>query len=627
MKTRSHICSLLCLLSVLTGTLITATAEGVHGDPPSAEETVAKLSARWLNPEYSHPATQSVTAGVNATIQCPAHMLAYWHLDEETGSIHEDAYGGYDGLCASSCPTSTAGLLGGAQQFSRSERTAINVPGEPFNWEDNQSFSIEFWMMDPGDVSGDAVIVGRKDGGDPATLSWVGIGDGGLATFSLSAGAGDGTSIHGTTDLRLGGWHHVVAVYNDGDPGTLRLYVDAQEEALAAHDYASDFVTTTSLNIGWLDSTDGHHYDGILDELALYQRALTEKEIKSHYYLARGYCQMCQLPVRIMPLGDSITLGNASGAEPDDEAHWVSYRRDLWLGLVTGGYDVDFAGGQSGGYHFTPPFDSDHEGHSGWSDSRIRDHVIGFLTENRPDVVLLHIGTNALSRDPEQVEEILNQIDAVDEDITVVLARIIKRVWDTGGVTTVFNDNIQAMAEARMDPASPHYTGDKIIIVDMETGAGINYQLVSQGGDMYNGVHPYKTGYVKMANVWLNGDSHGSDGLADFLPACRPPVSPVAPYFVSPDRTTFVVGKPGTFTVRAAGVPTPTIALSGTLPVGVAFTDNGDRSATLSGAPAVGSAGAYPLTLTAINAVTPDGKQAFTLIVKAEVYLPLLLSK
>jgi hypothetical protein len=100
----------------------------------------------------------------------------------------------------------------------------------------------------------------------------------------------------------------------------------------------------------------------------------------------------------------------------------------------------------------------------------------------------------------------------------------------------------------------------------------------------------------------------------------------VPPEITSTDHTTLVVGEAGTFTVTTIGAPTPTIALGGVLPGGVAFADNGDGTGTLSGTLAIGSAGEYPLTLTASNGVAPDAMQAFTLTVNTRVYLPLVLA-
>ena len=51
------------------------------------------------------------------------------------------------------------------------------------------------------------------------------------------------------------------------------------------------------------------------------------------------------------------------------------------------------------------------------------------------------------------------------------------------------------------------------------------------------------------------------------------------------------------------GHPDPALSESGALPAGVTFTDNGDGTATLGGTPGAGTAGSYPITITASNGV------------------------
>ena len=205
--------------------------------------------------------------------------------------------------------------------------------------------------------------------------------------------------------------------------------------------------------------------------------------------------------VRIMPLGDSITVGHSSGVYDSDKQ--VSYRRDLWNSLIAGGYNVDFVGSQMNG-HFFSNFDYQHEGHSGWRDDQIAYNIYNnggsnWLTSTPADVILLHIGTNEVDTDPSNVESILNEIDEYETDnnveITVILARIVNRsVYNA--TTTQFNDNVEAMALARIA------NGDKIVLVDMEDGAGINY-AIQPTGDMWDNLHPFETGYSKMADVWM----------------------------------------------------------------------------------------------------------------------------
>ena len=226
---------------------------------------------------------------------------------------------------------------------------------------------------------------------------------------------------------------------------------------------------------------------------------------------------------RIMPLGDSITEGHASGEPRQDFKE--SYRLDLWDQLVNAGYDVDFVGSLNAGSSI-PDFDPDHEGHPGWSDDDILNGRPGegkltdWLNTFQPDIILLHIGTNDLDSSPDGVEAILDEIDAFSPNVWVVLALIINLTCcvDTPSCpdcqeTMDFNDNVEDMTLDRINnPGNPAYP-DKIIIVDMEAGANIDY-AEQPAGDMWDNWHPYQfgLGYEKMSDVWF-------DTLIQILPA------------------------------------------------------------------------------------------------------------
>jgi Bacterial Ig-like domain (group 3)/Beta-propeller repeat/Putative Ig domain len=82
----------------------------------------------------------------------------------------------------------------------------------------------------------------------------------------------------------------------------------------------------------------------------------------------------------------------------------------------------------------------------------------------------------------------------------------------------------------------------------------------------------------------------------------------------SANSATFTVGTSGSFLVTTTGIPIPTLTIAGALPSGVAFTPNSDGTATLSGIPAAGTEGVYPVTLTAKNSAATS-TQSFTLSV------------
>ena len=208
--------------------------------------------------------------------------------------------------------------------------------------------------------------------------------------------------------------------------------------------------------------------------------------------------------IRIMPLGDSITQGITSGVDIENEQ--VSYRKTLRDLLVADGYSIDFVGSQSNGSDVFD--DSQHEGHPGWTAQQILLKINEFLTDNPPDIVLLHIGTNNMNwgYSPEDtaiaVEQILDGIDNYEWEkgvnIIVVLALIINQEDYECGLdsdTTEYNNLLEDMARLRIE------SGDRLEIVNMECDAGIDYRR-QPVGDMWDDLHPFETGYEKMAWEW-----------------------------------------------------------------------------------------------------------------------------
>jgi type II secretory pathway pseudopilin PulG len=92
------------------------------------------------------------------------------------------------------------------------------------------------------------------------------------------------------------------------------------------------------------------------------------------------------------------------------------------------------------------------------------------------------------------------------------------------------------------------------------------------------------------------------------------------PAITSANSTTFAVGSPGSFTVTTTGTPTAVVAGSGALPSGVTFVAHPDGTATLSGTPAAGTLGSYPIMITATNGIGAQATQTLTLVVATTAF-------
>ncbi|MGD8617459.1 MAG: hypothetical protein PVI91_17655, partial [Gammaproteobacteria bacterium] len=410
----------------------------------------------------------------------PLGLIHYWKLDEASGSSYSNAVDSGPSAACSACPTPATGRIGGAQEFDGMAHEVDVADDNSFDWSNSGRFSLEAWIKrdSPCSITGETVV-GRKDA--VSQLEWSLGCEGSNARFRLidTSGAGAGEDLVGTTDIADGQWHHVVAV-RDAISGKNLLYVDGVEEASISLSYTGHFVDDSSLNIGWLQGGSDQHFAGIIDEIALHDRVLPDSEIRRHYAdgvvgLQRGY-RGCGAPVRIMPLGDSITRRQG-------------YRPGLYFDLLDAGMDVDMVGSKTDSCPPAPDcaHDPNHEGHSGYTPTDIAVNVATWLGSNPADVVTLHIGTNVDPSFPypdvTQVEAILNAIDGYDPDIPVVLARIINKARGSEDPQlSPYNESLEALAQDRIA------LGDRIIVVDQEPG--LDYSESTTDFPLDDDLHP-----------------------------------------------------------------------------------------------------------------------------------------
>lgn len=229
-------------------------------------------------------------------------------------------------------------------------------------------------------------------------------------------------------------------------------------------------------------------------------------------------------PVRIMPLGDSIT--GSPGC----------WRAILWNRLQDSGYrDIDFVG-TLGPQGCGQPYDGDNEGHGGALVTNVADQnqLPGWLAATDPDVVLMHFGTNdawsgrSTSAILAAYDTLLNQMRANNPRMRVLVAQIIPMNPGTcpqcGQRVVDLNAAIPGWAASRSTAQSP------VVVVDQWTG-------FSTASDTYDGVHPNASGDQKMADRWYAALTPVLDGTpptpgpspspsASASPSPGPPASP-----------------------------------------------------------------------------------------------------
>lgn len=194
-------------------------------------------------------------------------------------------------------------------------------------------------------------------------------------------------------------------------------------------------------------------------------------------------------PVRIMPLGDSIT--GSPGC----------WRSLLWDQLENAGYtDIDFVGTLNA-QSCALTHDADNEGHGGFLATTTADQNLlpGWLAATAPDVVVMHFGTNDVwsSIAPDTIlaayTKLVGQMRASNPAMKVLVAQLIpinpSSCAECAARTVAFNQRIPAWAQGITTAQSP------VTVVDQWTG-------FDTATDTYDGVHPNASGDAKMAARW-----------------------------------------------------------------------------------------------------------------------------
>jgi hypothetical protein len=141
------------------------------------------------------------------------------------------------------------------------------------------SFTIEAWIRTREDA--DNMIFAKHSGGDDGSYYFATRSGGVLQLTALtSSGREDHTVSFSYDDDK---WHHVAGVYNGSD---LKIYVDGAQVG-GANSQTGDVNDTDSdcpVRIGFYDGSTDWFYDGLYDEIRLWDDARTQTEIQANMY-------------------------------------------------------------------------------------------------------------------------------------------------------------------------------------------------------------------------------------------------------------------------------------------------------------------------------------------------------
>ncbi len=112
--------------------------------------------------------------------------------------------------------------------------------------------------------------------------------------FGFNSASGD---LYGISSAGLANsWHHVTAVFTNGNLQANKLYIDGVLQSLTQRrrtpNNARAYVNTNMRISGWL-ANNGYRFSGYLDEVKIYNGELTQAEVTADYTYTSPSCTVC----------------------------------------------------------------------------------------------------------------------------------------------------------------------------------------------------------------------------------------------------------------------------------------------------------------------------------------------
>lgn len=218
--------------------------------------------------------TNWISTGSTPTPPTTSGLVGHWELDETTGSsiadssVNSNTGTWSDGSGNSVAEETTTGQVGDALDFDGTDddiSIADDASLKPAN------ITLAAWVY-ADSTGGGSHIMDKQSG---STGYGIYLPSGNVSSFVSVDSAWDNTT---GPALSTGTWYHIAATY---DGTTHSLYVDG---ALADSNTNAGTLThtTNSMNIGTRDG-GGQRWNGIIDDVRVYDRALSASEINDIY--------------------------------------------------------------------------------------------------------------------------------------------------------------------------------------------------------------------------------------------------------------------------------------------------------------------------------------------------------
>jgi parallel beta-helix repeat protein len=255
-------------------------------------------------------------------------LIAEWNFDENSGTaLHDNSGNNWNGTIVGA--TWTSGISGSALSFDGTDY--VTIPGSS-SLSLGSGFSIEIWF----NTSSDGKMRILSKGSEDWSVGWeICINVNQKANFNVvdTVHEPKTAAIETTQTVNDGMWHQLVVVgvfsdyakiYLDGEFDNAIVYLDGSPPSDGSWEITSSIANNLDLVMGYSPTYDKEYFNGVLDEINIFSRALNASEINARFNNLIGSQYISHAPISI--IGDAgflgsnastgITRGNGTESDP-----------------------------------------------------------------------------------------------------------------------------------------------------------------------------------------------------------------------------------------------------------------------------------------------------------------------
>jgi hypothetical protein len=238
-----------------------------------------------------HAMAGVVGFGIIATTNADAahkegNMVAWFKFDEGTGTAAADSSGNNNGGTLVGSPAWVDGFDGKALQFNNTDKTVeiasfsgINAAAE---------FSVSAWVKVASmgtAATEDGAVFSTKSTTDPTIIWFNADGAGGYDpsyTFNVGNTGTASNRINGPSNIVVQNkWQHLVCVFNGA---SRKIYLDGALRASSSNGaHTTETFNGKTFQIGRWQGSTNMHFNGLIDEVRVYDIALTDSDVTTIY--------------------------------------------------------------------------------------------------------------------------------------------------------------------------------------------------------------------------------------------------------------------------------------------------------------------------------------------------------